>query len=147
MAEKVKKQFYRIGSKAQSFSDSISGLQVTKHLPGFCYIKTSVISNALAGGHIIAITEEEYNTLCEKYKNAPTTELSTAAVKAKAAGELVGKSIKTPEEKISKPVETATLSREEMESQLEEFELGTKEKKRLLNLSDEELNTWLEAQK
>lgn len=58
--EKKKRTYYKLGANASIFSDSASGLKVTKHVPGSTTKPESKATvTARNNGHITEISEEE----------------------------------------------------------------------------------------
>ena len=57
-------KYYKLGVKALSFFDPKTGLSLSPNTPGMVTAKTSKrINDAKQGGHIVPISEKEYNDM------------------------------------------------------------------------------------
>ena len=82
-----KLNYYKLSSSASVFYDPKSKLKVTNKVPGKVADRTESIKAAMRSGHIIAITETEYDKMMGKLPEATqkvVNKYETAAPKPKA---------------------------------------------------------------
>jgi len=61
-------KYYKLGKKAKSFADSSQKMTVSPARPGMAGTVSTLIANAVANGHLVEITKEEYETRIADYE-------------------------------------------------------------------------------
>lgn len=125
--------YYKLSQSSSIFYDAKNKLKVTKGVPGKTTEKSKQTLNAIRNGHIIEISESEYNSMLSSLP-----ELTQKALKIE---------LKKPNEQIITEEdnnEFENLKRDNLIARLDEFELTKKQRKEALALSDEDLELYVE---
>lgn len=138
----AKTLFYKLGLLASVFYDPKNKLKITNGVPGKTNERTKETIKAEQNGHIVSISENEYNQLLEELPEATRDAVvkEQANNKPKPLGKTKKDLIVGEEDDDEEAGE-----RKELFEKLEGYEISKKEKKRLESLTTEELKDYIDG--
>lgn len=145
------RKFFKLGSKASVFSDHVTGLKVTKNIPGSTVKGTAskVTTAAIGNGHIIEIDKTEFLDMMSKI----TPEEKEAAYLEQGYSEKAKSKSKSDDDDSDDNSGSGTKNPDDQEvrnqllEKLEKLKMPPSKKEEASKLSNDELEAFIKKNK
>ena len=139
----AKTLFYKLGLMASVFYDPKNKLKITQGVPGKTNEKTRDTQHAERNGHIIPISEGEYNEMLDELPEA--TKEAILKEQSSYKPKPIGKTKKDISSEEGEGDDENDDERKELFEKLSGFEISNKEMKRLKALPTDELKEYVDG--